>query len=73
MRAPFGAHPFYSRGYYIQDNEHLREYNDAANTAAAATRKPCIIISIAIAARPRRIGDYLERIGIKRLLALNEY
>src|SRR5581483_8426669 len=30
VRAPYGAHPFYSRGYYIQDNDHLREYAEAA-------------------------------------------
>ncbi|HEV8718003.1 MAG TPA: CoA-transferase, partial [Candidatus Binatia bacterium] len=34
VRAPYGAHPFYSRGYYVQDNDHLRMYVEAATVAA---------------------------------------
>jgi glutaconate CoA-transferase, subunit A len=68
VRAPFGAHPFYSRGFYIQDNEHLKEYNQAAGDAEALTAyldRYC--------RGPATHADYLEQIGIKRLLALHEY
>ena len=34
VRVPYGAHPFYSRGYYIQDNAHLKGYLDASTAAA---------------------------------------
>src|SRR5215510_447637 len=34
VRAPYGAHPFYSRGFYVQDNDQLRTYIEAAATAA---------------------------------------
>ena len=26
IRAPYGAHPFYSRGHYVQDKKHLKLY-----------------------------------------------
>jgi glutaconate CoA-transferase subunit A len=70
VRAPFGAHPFYSRGYYVQDNDHLREYAEAAGCGdpialAAYLDRYC--------REPVTLGNYLERIGIKRLLALHEY
>ncbi len=38
VRAPFGAHPFYSRGFYITDGPHLRAYIHAAEKAAGGDR-----------------------------------
>jgi len=73
VRAPFGAHPFYSRGYYVQDNEHLRQYNDAANSAARGDSGPLDAYLDRYCRGPAALGDYLERVGIKRLLALHEY
>ena len=73
VRAPFGAHPFYSRGYYIQDSDHLREYNDAANAAARGDRKSLDTYLDRYCRQPATHEDYLERIGIKRLLSLHEY
>jgi glutaconate CoA-transferase subunit A len=73
VRAPFGAHPFYSRGYYIQDNDHLREYSDAAVTAARGDSKLLDAYLDRYCRAPASLGDYLERIGIKRLIALHEY
>jgi len=73
VRAPFGAHPFYSRGYYVQDNEHLREYNDAAITAARGNAQALEHYLNRYCREPVSHGDYLERIGVKRLLSLNEY
>lgn len=72
VRGPFGAHPFYSRGYYIQDHDHLREYNDAA-TAAVHTRDRLDHYLARYCTKPSNLAAYLETIGIKRLLSLHEY
>ena len=72
VRAPYGAHPFYSRGYYVQDNAHLRQYLEAS--AAQENRpEPLTQYLNHYCREPATLGDYLERIGIKRLLELYEY
>jgi glutaconate CoA-transferase subunit A len=74
VRAPYGAHPFYSRGFYVQDNDHLRMYSEAAAAAAQADRSEALRHYLAHYCRePATHGDYLERVGIKRLLGLYEY
>jgi glutaconate CoA-transferase subunit A len=73
VRAPFGAHPFYSRGYYVQDNDHLREYNDAVNSAARGDAGQLDAYLDHYCREPATLADYLERVGIKRLLVLHEY
>jgi glutaconate CoA-transferase subunit A len=73
VRAPYGAHPFYSRGFYVQDNDHLRKYLEAA-TAARHNRPEALAEYLNHYCRePASLGDYLERVGIKRLLSLYEY
>jgi glutaconate CoA-transferase subunit A len=74
VRAPYGAHPFYSRGYYVQDNDHLRMYVEAATAAAQEDRPEALAYYLTYYCRePATHGDYLERVGIKRLLSLHEY
>ena len=74
VRAPYGAHPFYSRGYYVQDNAHLRQYLEASAAAAQENRpEPLTQYLNHYCREPATLGDYLERIGIKRLLELYEY
>jgi glutaconate CoA-transferase subunit A len=73
VRAPFGAHPFYSRGFYIQDNAHLKLYNEATSDAAAGQRGAMDHYLDRYCREPATHADYLEQIGIKRLLELNEY
>jgi glutaconate CoA-transferase subunit A len=74
VRAPYGAHPFYSRGYYIQDNAHLRQYLEASAAATQENRpEPLTQYLNHYCREPATLGDYLERIGIKRLLELYEY
>jgi glutaconate CoA-transferase subunit A len=74
VRAPYGAHPFYSRGFYIQDNAHLRLYVEAATTAAQENHPEALAHYLSHYCRePVTHGDYLERIGIKKLLELYEY
>jgi glutaconate CoA-transferase subunit A len=74
VRAPYGAHPFFSRGFYVQDNDHLRAYVEAATAAAQESRPEVLAHYLAHYCRePATHGDYLERVGIKRLLSLYEY
>jgi glutaconate CoA-transferase, subunit A len=74
VRTPYGAHPFYSRGYYVQDNDHLRMYVEAATAAAQENRPEALAYYLTYYCRePVTHGDYLERVGIKRLLSLYEY
>jgi glutaconate CoA-transferase subunit A len=69
VRAPWGAHPFASRGFYLQDNAHVREYLEAATASddSALTRyldEYC--------RTPATHAEYLERVGMPRLLGLDE-
>jgi glutaconate CoA-transferase subunit A len=74
VRAPYGAHPFYSRGFYVQDNAQLRMYIEAATAAAQENRPEALVRYLNHYCRePATHGDYLERVGIKRLLELYEY
>ncbi len=74
VRAPYGAHPFYSRGFYVQDNAHLRMYLEAATAAAQEHRPEALAQYLTRYCRePATLGDYLERVGVKRLLELYEY
>ncbi len=74
VRAPYGAHPFYSRGFYIQDQPHLQSYLQAATLAAKENRPDALQRYLAYYCfEPKTHGDYLERVGIKRLLSLYEY
>jgi glutaconate CoA-transferase, subunit A len=73
MRAPFGAHPFYSRGFYVQDNDHLKIYSDAAGRMAAGEGNALDGWLDRYCRKPATHADYLELIGIKRLLELHEY
>jgi glutaconate CoA-transferase subunit A len=73
VRAPFGAHPFYSRGFYLQDDEHLREYSSASSDFASGSTGAITAYLDRYCRRPPTHADYLEQIGITRLLSLHEY
>jgi glutaconate CoA-transferase, subunit A len=73
VRAPFGAHPFYSRGFYLQDNDHLREYTSASSDFVAGKTAAMTEYLDRYCRRPATHADYLEEIGIKRLVSLHEY
>ena len=73
VRAPFGAHPFYSRGFYVTDNEHLRAYLQAAAEAAGGKRAALEEYLDRYCRGPDGLAAYLEAVGIKRLLELHEY
>jgi glutaconate CoA-transferase subunit A len=72
VRAPFGAHPFYSRGFYLQDVGFVGEYFEIAQNAE---RDPVPMQRWIdrYCREPANHAAYLERVGIARLLALNEF
>ena len=72
VRAPYGAHPFYSRGFYLQDEAHLSNYLRAATHAAAGAPVDLERYLRHYCYEPTGLGDYLERIGVKRLIDLHE-
>ena len=74
IRMPYGAHPFFSRGFYVQDKAFVRTYVDAA-TAAAQRDDPTELKEFLhrYCLEPESHGDYLERVGVKRLISLYEY
>jgi glutaconate CoA-transferase subunit A len=73
VRAPYGAHPFYSRGFYVQDSDFLRSYSGAAASAAHGDGEALKRWLDHYCREPETHADYLETIGIKRLLSLYEY
>ena len=73
VRLPWGAHPFYSRGYYVQDIEFVENYVTTADAAARGNRASLDAFIKQYCREPETHVDYLERIGIRRLLALPEY
>lgn len=73
VRVPYGAHPFYSRGFYVQDNVYLKTYLDASTAAAGGDAAALDAYLDRYCREPATHADYLERIGIRRLLELHEY
>lgn len=74
IRAQFGAHPFSSPGFYREDADHIRRYVRAA-TAWAKDKDfgPLRKYLDEFVLGPEDHAAYLEKIGIRRLLALSEY
>jgi glutaconate CoA-transferase subunit A len=73
VRAPWGAHPFSSPGHYLVDEAHLEEYLAAAITARTGDRRPFEAYLERYITGPVSHADYLEQIGIRRLLELEEW
>lgn len=74
VRAPYGSHPFAGPGYYIEDSDHIREYVAAGNAYAKnGDRKPFEQYLKKYILDPVTHEEYLEVVGIKRLLKLHEY
>lgn len=72
VRAPFGAHPFYSRGYYVQDVDFVNGYLDIA---AQAHKDPAPLAQwiTRYCREPADHAAYLELVGIRRLTGLSEF
>ena len=74
VRAPFGAHPFASPGFYIEDRNHIKEYLSAVEAyTKEGDRTPFNNYLNKYILETETHLDYLEAIGLKPLLSLNEY
>lgn len=74
LRMPWGAHPFYSRGHYLQDQPFVEAYVQCAAQAARSGERAALEAFLDHYCRaPADHVAYLERIGLARLLALHEY
>jgi glutaconate CoA-transferase subunit A len=73
VRAAYGSHPFAGPGYYIEDGGHIREYVAAGNAYAKnGDRQPFEDYLQKYVLGPKTHEDYLEVIGIRRLVSLHE-
>ena len=73
VRAPWGAHPFSSPGHYLVDEAHLHEYLDAAQSFRDGDRAALDAYLERYVTGPASHVEYLETIGIRRLLELEEW
>lgn len=74
VRAPYGAHPFYSRGYHVQDRAFTKRYVEVATAAAMQDDRSGLDAFLQhYYIEPETHGDYLERVGVKQLISLYEY
>jgi glutaconate CoA-transferase subunit A len=74
LRAPYGAHPFSSPGFYLEDRVHIAELVEAGRAFARHRDREPIDAYLAryVDAAPAHV-DYLESVGLRRLLSLDEY
>ena len=73
VQAPFGAHPFYSRGHYVQDVRFVEDYLSAAQRATRGDRSGLEEFFEDYIIGCDAHHDYLDRIGAQKLLDLAEY
>ena len=74
IRARFGAHPYSSPGHYTEDQVHIREYVKAATAWAKENDfGPLQAYLDRFVVGPADHVEYLERVGLRRLLSLDEY
>jgi glutaconate CoA-transferase subunit A len=74
LRAPFGAHPFSSPGFYLEDRPHIALLVEAGRAyAKSGDRDPLERYLDRYVRGPADHVEYLEAIGLRRLLALGEY
>ena len=64
VHAPFGAHPLVSPRYYDADNAHIRDYFAAHEQGKIGEYLTTYVHG------PKDEAEYLERIGIRRLISL---
>lgn len=74
VRAPYGAHPFASPDYYLEDREFIGEYVALANSSYKNGEMTKLKAFIGDKfASPKDHVEYLDGIGFRRLLSLQEY
>lgn len=71
--SPYGAHPMSSPGFYTLDREHLtKDYIPASKAWMNGIKKPMEAYLSKYITSPRDDVEYLELIGLRRLLSLAE-
>jgi glutaconate CoA-transferase subunit A len=74
IRAPFGAHPYSSPGFYKEDQDHIKAYVKAASQWAKEGDFSALKSYIdQFVIEPKDHIEYLERVGLRQLCSLNEY
>jgi glutaconate CoA-transferase subunit A len=73
VAARWGAHPFSSPGHYLVDELHLQEYVGAATAARKGDAGPFEAYLDRYVTGPGSHVEYLEAIGVRRLLELEEW
>jgi glutaconate CoA-transferase subunit A len=74
IRAQFGSHPYSADGYYVPDAEHINLYLRAANNwLKTGDRAQLDAYLEEFIIGPADHAAYLERVGIRKLLSLNEF
>jgi glutaconate CoA-transferase subunit A len=73
VSAPWGAHPFSSPGHYLVDESHLNEYIDAVEQKFEGDRTALDGYFDRFVFGAPTHADYLEAVGIRRLLELEEW
>jgi glutaconate CoA-transferase subunit A len=74
VRAQFGSHPYSADGYYVPDAEHINLYLSAANNwLKTGDRAQLDAYLEEFIIGPADHAGYLERVGIRKLLSLNEF
>jgi glutaconate CoA-transferase subunit A len=71
--APWGAHPFSSPGHYLVDEQFLSQYVAVANAARKGDRGDFEQFLATYVMEPASHLEYLERVGLRRLLELEEW
>lgn len=73
VKAPFGAHPFSSEGYYSMDRQFFSEYIDAAGAYKKGSPEGLGIFMKKYFYGPADLFDYLDIVGARRLFKLRDF
>jgi glutaconate CoA-transferase subunit A len=72
LLAPYGAHPLSSQGYYYEDEEYIKEYISVANKFIKGDKRGFTDFAQKYVYGPSSFEDYLETVGLRRLLSIRE-
>jgi glutaconate CoA-transferase subunit A len=73
VRAPYGAHPYSCQGAYVEDHQHLRFYAMAAAMATKGDDTAWREYRRRFVDEPRDHLAYLEQVGLRNLLSLDQF
>jgi len=73
VRAPYGAHPYSCHGFYVEDDQHIQEYAAATYMATQGDDSAWAEFKLRYLDDAPDHLTYLEQVGLRRLLSLNEF